>query len=176
AIRNILRYAKAEWKETNPEWPAFKQQTPFGRLPVLVETFPSGATFTLSETMVIERYLAHKFELYSNDAFPQTIALIEQYRDQYTDVWTDIGTCVFGKDESKREPALQGTKHLVEKHEAALKANGSNGHYVNDSITYIDIAAYSLINIFRDLGFGDAFTPENAPELNKLIENVKRAL
>ena len=171
-IRDILNYAKANWTETNPTWPSAKSSMPFGRLPVLIEIKESGEKFTLSESQVIERYLAQVLGLYPKDASPSTVANIDQYRDQYSDIFSAYIAVIFGKKEERRADFDLGIKTLVEKHEQILKDNGSNGHYVGNSTTYADVAAYSMISYFKESGFGDELTEDKAPELNNLIKTV----
>ncbi|KAJ1909854.1 hypothetical protein H4219_006329 [Mycoemilia scoparia] len=172
--RNILKYSKAQWTEINPKWPEEKPNQPFGRLPVLHETKPNGEKFTLAESQVIERYLAHKYGLYPKDASPETVALIEMYRDQFSDVLTPHVDFTIYKIPEKQATFNQRIEYLVQKHEEILKNNGSNGHYVGDIITYADIAAYTFLKLFRDAGHGDAFTEEKAPGLNRVISTVAK--
>ncbi|KAJ1916555.1 hypothetical protein H4219_003722 [Mycoemilia scoparia] len=176
SIRNILKYANANWEETNPDWPSAKSQTPFGKLPVLVETNSRGEKFTLTETRVIERYLATIFNLYPRNATPQTIATIDQYRDQYSDVFDLFVFVNYAKETNKQQAFDDAARNLVQKHEEILRKNGSNGHYFGGSITYVDISAYSLIHALKQAGFGKEFSEDKAPELNKLLKTVQSKL
>ncbi|KAJ1679569.1 hypothetical protein EV182_001782 [Spiromyces aspiralis] len=176
AIRNILRYAKADWKDVHPEWPQFKPQTPFGVLPVLVETKPNGEKFTIGESQAIERYLASKYDLLPKDASLEALAIYEQYRSSLSNYILEFGQYVFRKDESKKQAVEDKVTILVEKHEEALAANGSNGHYYGDKITYLDIVAYTNFMILKKYGFGHLLEPEKAPSINKLIEVIGKAL
>ncbi|KAJ1679616.1 hypothetical protein EV182_001683 [Spiromyces aspiralis] len=170
--RNILRHTRATWTETNPKWPADKATMPFEKVPVLVETKSSGKKLVLSESQVIERYLAHSRGLYPKHASLETIAKIDQYRDQFTDIFTLFTIVFYGKHHHKRPDLLSAIQFLVKKHELALKANGSNGHYIGSSTTYVDIVAYTLIKMFKDKGFGERLTARAAPELNRLIDII----
>ncbi|KAJ1956631.1 hypothetical protein GGI12_005259, partial [Dipsacomyces acuminosporus] len=67
-IRLLLTAANASWTEEHPEWPQAKDQQPFGRLPVLVETSAEGKVdMVLSESKVIERYLARTYGFLPTD-------------------------------------------------------------------------------------------------------------
>ncbi|KAJ1676046.1 transferase activity protein [Spiromyces aspiralis] len=175
-IRNILRYVKADWKDIHPEWPQFKPHTPFGVLPVLVETKPNGEKFTISESQVIERYLASKYDLLPKDASPEVLFTYEQYRGSLSNYFISFGQYAYFNDESKKQVVEDKVTILAEKHEKALADNGSNGHYYGDKITYLDIVAYTNFMMLKRHGFGHLLAPEKVPSINKLIETIGKAL
>ncbi|KAJ1913900.1 hypothetical protein H4219_005007 [Mycoemilia scoparia] len=175
ASRIILNLAGAKWKETNPEWPAFKPSTPFERLPVLIERSGGTEDFVLSESEVIERYLARKYGFISSDD-PKLAAKQEQVRAQFSDARA-LATEVFHhKNETHRQRLEDQIKLIVRKHEELLEKNGSNGHYFGDKLTYPDIVAYVIINSLRIYKFDVHVNEENAPRLNKLYKLVEKAI
>ncbi|KAJ1916372.1 hypothetical protein H4219_003818 [Mycoemilia scoparia] len=168
--RIILTYGDADWKETNPEWPAFKPNTPFGRLPVLIERKEGHEDLVISESEVIERYLSRKFGLLSSD--PEVAVKQEQIRAQYSDARTLWIETEFTKHENLRPRFDEEVALLVSKHEEILEKNGNNGHYFGNELTYPDIAAYVILNGFKEYGYDSEITEEKAPRLNKLLKVV----
>ncbi|KAJ1915462.1 hypothetical protein H4219_004313 [Mycoemilia scoparia] len=169
--RIILNLAGANWKETNPtDWPSLKPSMPFERIPILIERNEGSEDFVLSESEVIERYLARKYGFISSD--PKLAAKQEQVRAQFSDA-RQLATEVFvRKNETHRQRLIEQVQLIVRKHEELLEKNGNNGHYFGDSVTYPDIAAYVIINALRDYGFPEQLTEDVAPRLNKLQKVV----
>ncbi|KAJ1952477.1 hypothetical protein GGI12_006234, partial [Dipsacomyces acuminosporus] len=85
-IRLLLTAAKVKWTEEHPDWPLEKANQPYGLLPVLLRKDASGEVdLTISESQVIERYVARKYGLLPSD--PEQAAIQEEIRDKYMDVW-----------------------------------------------------------------------------------------
>ncbi|KAJ1938976.1 hypothetical protein FBU59_004276, partial [Linderina macrospora] len=136
--------------------------------------------FELTESLVIERYIAHKHGILPTDL--QASARQEQLRDQFTDIiQTAIVYHLSGDD---RKPKLKErfdelANALVKFHSKALQANGNNGHYIGDSVSYIDIALYAFLKFIRtqtkakDDDFSSYFEPEKVPEFVKVIAAVE---
>ena len=57
-------------------------------------------------------------------------------------------------------------------HEALLQKNGSNGHYLGDTTTYVDIAVVIMLN-FLEKVFPGLMTEAKAPNLFKVVAAVK---
>ncbi|KAJ1914035.1 hypothetical protein H4219_004955 [Mycoemilia scoparia] len=170
--RNMLNMAGATWKETNPEdWPSLKPTMPFERLPVLIERNNQGKPdILISESEVIERYVARKFGFLSSD--PLVALKQEQVRAQFNDVRNPWVETHFKKTEGLRSRFDDQIKLLVRKHEELLEKNGSNGHYFGNELSYPDISAFVILSGFKNSGYGDEITEEKAPNLNKLIRVV----
>ncbi|KAJ1935150.1 hypothetical protein EC988_008574 [Linderina pennispora] len=180
-IRLLLTVKGVEWTEEHPEWPVAKADQPLGRLPVLLEKNSDGeVVFELTESMVIERYLAHKYGLLPTEL--QASARQEQLRDQFVDLQKAALDYHFSdgdfKDNLKKEfGKLAG--YLIKFHSKVLQANGNNGHYVGDSISYVDIALYAFLKFIRSLskvkndGFSSYFEPEKVPEFAKVVAAVE---
>ncbi|KAI8321835.1 hypothetical protein GQ54DRAFT_171401 [Martensiomyces pterosporus] len=180
-IRLLLTAAKVDWVEERTEWPQEKDNQPFKHLPVLLEkNSKDDIEFILSESQVIERYIARKFGLVPSDL--QLASRQEQLRDQLAEVWLiHIEYC---KATGPRKEALvekyeTEARTLVEVHSRILRENGSNGHYIGDAISYIDLAAYAFFKFFRHEGSRalekqlNLFAPDNAPEFSRLVEAVE---
>ncbi|KAJ2395587.1 hypothetical protein GGI05_001515, partial [Coemansia sp. RSA 2603] len=150
ASRILLTVAQVNWTEENPEWPKEKENQPFGRLPVLIEKSANGdADFVLTESPAIERYIGRLSGLLPAD--PKQAARQEQLREQQI----DITTCFFGqlvKDEEMKERATKKFNDLLfrmfKMHSEILRANGNNGHYFGNELTFIDITSYAFVKLF----------------------------
>ncbi|KAI8321834.1 glutathione S-transferase [Martensiomyces pterosporus] len=179
--RILLTVARADWTEEHPDWPKEKASQPFGHMPVLVQKNANGKVdFVLSESQVIERYIARKFGLLPSD--PMQSARQEQLRDQYSDLWkTHVAYCKSTGESRKAAAARyeEDARKIVEVHSRVLRENGNNGHFFGDKLSYIDIAAYAFFKFFRLEGPRalerqlNIFSLENAPEINKLVATVE---
>ncbi|KAJ1956587.1 hypothetical protein GGI12_005267 [Dipsacomyces acuminosporus] len=180
-IRLLLTAAKVEWTEEHPEWPKDKSKQPYGHVPVLLRKNAEGEVdLVLTESQVIERFLAHKHGFLPTDV--EQSALHEQIRDRYIDLWRVHMDYIKAFDIRKDDLAAKyedDARKLVELHSELLRENGSNGHFFGDNTTYVDLATYAFLKFFR-LESSRAlerklniFTPENAPEFQKLYETVE---
>ncbi|KAK3815434.1 MAG: hypothetical protein J3Q66DRAFT_209649 [Benniella sp.] len=177
--RNILSYSGAKWEELTPEWPAQKDQTPFGVLPVVYETTSNGTVLELSESQAIERYLAKKFHLYGQNEYEQH--KVEEFLSS-----TDGGILAFSTKvvNNTSETRVEDTNKFYTEvllkfiaiHEAHLEKNGSNGHYVGQSTTLADLKTALFIDSvlsLRPSGAGEVpFSAEKSPNLWKVRETV----
>ncbi|KAI8321836.1 hypothetical protein GQ54DRAFT_297763 [Martensiomyces pterosporus] len=179
--RLLLTAAQVEWTEENPDWPQQKENQPYGHIPVLLRKSAQGEVdFVLSESQVIERYIARKYGLLPANL--EQAARQEQVRDRFTEVWLcHLGYCrAIGprKDVLAVKYETEARK-LVEVHSKILKENGSNGHYFGNTTSYADLAAYAFFKFFKHEGPRalerqlNIFSPENAPEINTLVEAIE---
>ncbi|ORX71213.1 hypothetical protein DL89DRAFT_266232 [Linderina pennispora] len=179
--RLMLILSGANWIEENPEWPAAKDQQPMRRLPVLIEKNPAGeVVLELTESHVIERYLARKFGFIS--AEPAAAARHEQLRDQMVDIQFSPVYAIESEG-AAREYFLNKysslSECLIKFHTKVLQANGSNGHYFGDKTSYVDLALYAFVSFLRTLAedkgmqFAEVFDPENVPEFAKVVDTVR---
>ncbi|ORX71100.1 hypothetical protein DL89DRAFT_256161 [Linderina pennispora] len=178
--RALLSYSGASYTNEAPAWPQEKSNQPFGKLPVLIETDESGATFKLSDSLAIEHYLATKYGLMV-DSSPQDRACQDELRHQIKDIYEFIPQYRFGNEDTRasvKEKLDVQMKYFIEYHENHLKNNGSNGHYFGDKTTYVDIALVASMRAVREFGasiipgLADWLSPDNAPLINKVIEVV----
>ncbi|KAF8937348.1 hypothetical protein EDD21DRAFT_423606 [Dissophora ornata] len=164
--RDILTYGKAIWSNQIPldeEWGTDKLPTPFGVMPILNVIAPNGKEVFITESIVIDHYLAKKFGLLGNNEWEElTIKGIYnnihylRERSFMNVTWTY---------EDKRKVALESfmeksLPNFIADHEFHLKANGSNGHYVGNKLSLADIHLANVIDHFSHLPSGKAITAE----------------
>ncbi|KAJ2701763.1 hypothetical protein H4218_001254 [Coemansia sp. IMI 209128] len=181
ALRLLLTASGTNWTEETPEWPREKYSQPLGHLPVLVESSKGGKDdVVLSETLVIERYIARKYGLLPTDIL--AAARQEQLRDQLHDVWTTHMEFMHSTGERSTELVTkfeQDATRLVSVHVAALRRNGNNGHYFGETLSYVDIAAYAFFKFFSDAGPKSLkakiglLNHTRIPEVSKLMATIE---
>ncbi|GMS93293.1 hypothetical protein PENTCL1PPCAC_15468, partial [Pristionchus entomophagus] len=128
------------------EWPAFKTKTPFGVLPVLeVDGQP------IPQSFAIYRYLAKQFEFAGDSPFEAL--WVDTIADQHKEYFSQIKPAFFfeGSEEEKEqimkhvaEPARDKYYPLLEK---VTPDNGSNGHFVGASLTWVDLLIAEHVSI-----------------------------
>ncbi|GMR60659.1 hypothetical protein PMAYCL1PPCAC_30854, partial [Pristionchus mayeri] len=132
------------------EWPAYKDSTPFGQMPVL---FVDGKP--LPQSFAIARFLADQFGFAGKTPFEA--AWVDALADQYKDYFAEIRPflfVVFGFGEGDKEklkkkvaePAINKFFGILEKR---AKDNGSNGHLVGNSLTWIDLQVSDHIGVLE---------------------------
>ncbi|KAJ2836096.1 hypothetical protein FBU31_001459 [Coemansia sp. 'formosensis'] len=181
ALRLLLTASGVEWTEEHPEWPKEKPNQPLGHLPVLVVRNADGKDeLVLSETLVIERYIARKYGLLTADNLAATHQ--EQLRDQLHDVWSTHMEYMHSTGERSAELITkfeQDATRLVSVHVAALRRNGDNGHYFGSELTYVDIASYAFFKFFSNAGPKSLeakvglLDHTRIPEVNKLMAVIE---
>ncbi|KAJ2863270.1 hypothetical protein GGH94_003713 [Coemansia aciculifera] len=153
-LRLLLTASGVDWTEEHPEWPKEKTNQPMGHLPVLVVSNTDGKPeLVLSETLVIERYIAREYGLLPADNL--AAARQEQLRDQLHDVGSTHIEYMHSTGERSAELVTkfeQDATCLVSMHVAALRHNGNNGHYFGDALSYVDLAAYAFFKFFSNAG------------------------
>ncbi|KAG0367713.1 hypothetical protein BGZ54_003391 [Gamsiella multidivaricata] len=149
--RDILTYGKARWSN---------------RLP---------AEVVMSESIVIDHYLAKKFGLLGNNEWEEIT--IKAFYSNIHYLRERSFMCVTWTYADKRKVALETfmTKTLptfIADHEFHLKANGSNGHY----LSLADIHLANVMDHFSHLPSGEAITAEfkKCTELWKVKETVEQ--
>ncbi|OMJ20541.1 putative glutathione S-transferase 6 [Smittium culicis] len=199
--RLLLSVAGADWKNSVPEWPKDKENMPYGRLPVLIETEQDGTEFVLSESRAIEEYLAARFNLLPQGI--KNLAVSSQYVNQIFDVIEAyasiagfkiktshaLGADIDGLTKTPEEckdrdqfyiaqnivnltKSLRDTvKYFLQKHELIL-AKSQSGYYFGDSITYADLSLYTVYISLKNENLTDEFDSPNYPHVTKLIELV----
>ncbi|KAI9309410.1 hypothetical protein BJ944DRAFT_236140 [Cunninghamella echinulata] len=174
-IRDILNFVGADWTETNPEWPSHKSETPFGYLPYLNITEDNGETWQLAEAIVIELYLAKKFNLVPFDDLKESSLQLQVYH-QITELWALGGAGYVFFPEGK-ESFLANFNRLIEplvvNHKKALVKNGNNGHYHGDKISLTDLVLFSWISFYHANGLADQINEKDTPEIYKVYLQVK---
>ncbi|KAG0252758.1 Glutathione S-transferase S1 [Mortierella polycephala] len=175
--RDILSYGDAEW-ENLPinNWPA-EVKSPFGLFPVLHIRTGDGQELKLSESIVIEHYLAKEFGLLGDNAWEElqikmfhssSLYLRERLFMRVTWNYKDVM-------EKALDTFLTQTLPLwIETHSKHLKDNGSNGHYVGNKLSLADIQTANDIDHFKCLYGGDKIVAmiQKSPEICKVKETV----
>ncbi|KAF9109672.1 Glutathione S-transferase S1 [Mortierella sp. AM989] len=175
--RDILSYGGADWEDqvlTN--WPA-EIKSPFGVFPVLHIRTADGVEFNLSETIVIEHYLAKKFGLLGDNEWEEqqikmlhssSLYLRERLFMRVTWNFKDV------MDKALDTFMTQTLPLWIETHTKHLKDNGSNGHYVGNRLSLADLQTANDIDHFACLYKGDKIVEliKKSPEIWKVKEAV----
>ncbi|CAL2033600.1 unnamed protein product [Caenorhabditis brenneri] len=142
-VRQILAYAGQEYEDnrvTMEEWPALKDGTPFGQLPLLeVDGKP------LAQSHAIARYLAREFKL--NGKCPWEEAQVNALADQFKDYSSEAKPYFYAKmgfgpgdvETLKKDVFLPAFEKFYTFLSKALKQSGS-GFLIGDGLTWIDLA------------------------------------
>ncbi|KAG0332159.1 hypothetical protein BG000_010276 [Podila horticola] len=144
--RLMLAYGGANIKYTTADWPAMKQKTRYGSLPALFETTGNGTVLEFAESQAIERYLAKKFNLLGANAWEEH--LVNEYVHGLDCELTNHMKVVFASVETRQKEAESFSRDFtkwsafIERH---LAANGNNGHFVGDKISWADLKAAVLV-------------------------------
>ncbi|KAF8942292.1 Glutathione S-transferase S1 [Haplosporangium gracile] len=179
--RDMLAYGNATWTDEThkilTDWYG-KISTPYKVLPLLNVIAPDSKELVLSESIVIDQYLAKKFNLLGDNEYEEwTIKahysnihyLRERSLMKMTWTWAD-------KRAEALELFLERTlPDFIVNHEFHLKGNGSNGHYVGDRLSLADIHLVNVMDHFSQLPNGERFTAKFARSelLTKVRQNVE---
>ncbi|KAF8372321.1 hypothetical protein PRIPAC_78750 [Pristionchus pacificus] len=134
------------------KWPKIKPYTPFGQIPILCVNGEE-----IPQSFAIARYLAKEFGFAGKTPFEA--AWVDALGDQHKDYMNEIklflavahGYAKGDKAQMQRdvaEPAIEKYYTILEKQ---AKSNGSNGHFVGDSLTWIDLVVSDHIGILETL-------------------------
>ncbi|KAG0204910.1 hypothetical protein BGX28_003289 [Mortierella sp. GBA30] len=182
--RNLLALGGATWTQLYPQdWEnedrLDKASTPFEVMPVLyVHSKDGGQTVTVAECKTIEQYLAKKFGFLGKNSYEE--ALISSFASSTTSLFEEFlhtSVALQAVVEVKQEQLSLFLKKKVPNwiriHEEHLSANGSNGHYVGDSITLADLKSAAILQMIQRLpGAAELLSQETAPGLLKVKEVV----
>ncbi|KAK3823560.1 MAG: hypothetical protein J3Q66DRAFT_332198, partial [Benniella sp.] len=136
--RDLLELGGVQWEDLSPSftgWQEEKLETPFHVLPVLYIKTEDGKDLVLSEAMVVEQFLAKKFNLLGDNdyeeqlirAFHSSSAHLQSYFAQ------SVTWCSPEVKEGNLAQFLTGNlKTFIDTHEKHLADNGNNGHYVGN--------------------------------------------
>ncbi|KAF9919270.1 Glutathione S-transferase S1 [Lobosporangium transversale] len=139
------------------EWNSGKVYTAFSFLPMLKITAPNGKTLDLSESMVIDVFLAERFGLLGENKW-ESLTIQSFYSSiHYLRERTFSEVADVPKEHRKRtrDTFLSYTlKRFLEDHEFHLKENGNNGHYVGDKLSLADLHLANIIHFYTTLPWG----------------------
>ncbi|KAF9103085.1 hypothetical protein BGX27_010740 [Mortierella sp. AM989] len=177
-LRAILAMYAKKYTFASPEdWVSLKPNTPFGHVPVLYETTATGETLELAEHSVQEFYLGKKFGLVGSNDWEEQ--LIRSYTCSTEALYESFVISVI---RAPKELQTQMSQLFINKqipewaefHERALKANGSNGHYVGDKMSVADIKTATVLDTMRVIS-GDKFiSREKTPAIMTLYNCVEQ--
>ncbi|KAF9572270.1 hypothetical protein EC968_010061 [Mortierella alpina] len=154
--RDMLEYAGAKWENLPPPtaWPEENIDLPFHVLPVLYIKSQDGKDLALSETSVIEQYLAKQFGLLGSNEYEENLVKIFQSSTgallltyALTVTWTQPEV----KEKSFQFFMENQLLTWVTTHEKHLADNGNNGHYLGNNLTMADIRTANIIDHFATL-------------------------
>ncbi|GJJ74855.1 hypothetical protein EMPS_07213 [Entomortierella parvispora] len=181
--RDLLAYGKATWKNQFPtdiEWSngSGTVPTPFRVMPLLNIISPDGKEVFITETIVIDHFLAKRYNLLGDNEYEEmTIKGIYnnihylRERSFIAMTWTY---------EDKRKEALgrfmtRAFPRFIEDQEFHLNANGNNGHYIGNKLSLADIHLANVIDHFATLPSGkEILALFQKSELWKVKENVEK--
>ncbi|KAF8375361.1 gst-8, partial [Pristionchus pacificus] len=151
------------------EWPALKDKTPFGQLPLLeVDGKP------LPQSFAISRYLAKEFGFAGNSPFESAWvdAIADQHKDYSNEIRPALGVFM-GRIEGDKEQLLKDVaiptrdKYFVIL-ERFAKENGSNGHFVGSSLTWVDLLIADHVSILLK------YLPDFLEKYPTIVQTVKQ--
>ncbi|KAH7034061.1 hypothetical protein BKA57DRAFT_476433 [Linnemannia elongata] len=183
-IRNLLALGDAQWTQLYPrDWEnedlADKHSTPFEVMPVLyVHSQDGSQTVPIAESKAIEDYLANHFNRLGSNTYER--AQVLAFNSSTTSLLDNFLGSVVNLQAPPEVKQEQMTNFLTKKvpnwirvHEEHLRANGSNGHYVGDSITLADLKSTMLLDMILRFPPGvGLINPETAPGLLKVKATV----
>ncbi|KAI8848133.1 hypothetical protein BC829DRAFT_417887 [Chytridium lagenaria] len=152
--RAILFKSGVEWTEENPEWPAAKEEMPFGQMPLLIEYLDGKEVFRIAQSHAIERYVARKHGL-AGASLKET-AYLESIAESWFDVVNAFGRVRMAastENAAKVKDAEFNTKiaGIFKYHDEILQKNGNTGFYLGSSITFVEITAYFTLERGEDI-------------------------
>ncbi|OMJ17423.1 putative glutathione S-transferase 6 [Smittium culicis] len=172
--RCILSLADQDWSNVFPQWPQAKPNYAFERLPVLKEFRGDGSIVELSESHVIERYLAHKFGfLLDQAADPVAFAVADMLTDQLNDASESV--CDFIMDmQNEVKKAAMHTKiaFVLTRHERVLAAAGTTFYFSSTKMYLTDLVLHFLYKFLLQFGEHTDFDGLKFPHVMSLIKAV----
>ncbi|KAH7052496.1 hypothetical protein BKA57DRAFT_490769 [Linnemannia elongata] len=179
--RDILAFGKASWTNqcpTDAEWDDNKFPTPYRVMPLLNIIASDGKEAFLAESIVIDHYLAKKFNLLGNNEWEEQTIKAHYNNIHYLRERSFM--CVTWTYADKRKAALERFMKstlptFIADHEFHLKDNGSNGYYVGNKLSLADIHLVNVMDHFSHLPTGKLIAAEFAKSelLSKVRENVE---
>jgi len=182
-VRLVLAAANANWENKYvSDWPKEKFATEgllFKQVPMLIEHKSSGKELRLVQTGSIVRYLGNVLNLATDCACKN--ALLDSYFEGLYEIICKLLTMIFtSKPEElpetlKKILADESINNNISYHEDILAKNGSNGHYMDDKLTYVDVVAFGLVESYLKFpGLENLFNNEKTPNLLKVYETVSK--
>ncbi|XP_077290068.1 glutathione S-transferase-like [Arctopsyche grandis] len=130
-IRYMFAYFDVEFEDSRiarEDWPAIKEQQPFGKIPVLEVDEKQ-----LSQSVAICRYLGKRFGLTTDDPFKD--ALLEAVVDNMRDVQIKLSGEFLKKTPEAREEAETAFTYTYSK----LEPLAADGFFYGSEPTWVDV-------------------------------------
>ncbi|KAG0324870.1 hypothetical protein BGZ99_001336 [Dissophora globulifera] len=201
--RALLAYGGADWTPIYPKWEPGnarlpfqgqyweedKKDMPFEALPVLkiIETGEGGAEreLVLAENFAIDQFLAKQFGLHGENSWEE--ALINSfYSSSHFFFFKEIIINFFWKTSTQSDEQKAAALNILltktlpvwsNIHEAHLKNNHQNGHYVGNRTTLADIRTTTVLDALTKIigvdRFKSVINETNTPGIHKVITNVQ---
>ncbi|KAF9083626.1 Glutathione S-transferase S1 [Mortierella sp. AM989] len=165
--REILRLGKANYKFECPsdqDWTDNKVATCFSYLPMMKITAPDGKELVMSESMVIDVFLAERFGLLGENKW-ESLTIQSFYSNIHflrERTFSEVADVPKDRRKETRDIFLKYTlKKFLQDHEFHLLENGNNGHYVGDKLSLADIHLSNIVHFYETMPWGhmviDAF-------------------
>ncbi|KAF9361803.1 Glutathione S-transferase S1 [Mortierella sp. AD094] len=153
SARDMLAYGKVRWTNElvdEDRWDGQKVLTPFTVVPVLNVVSPDGKEVFLSESIVVDHFLARRFGLLGDNEWEEFTIKgiynnIHYFRERsfMTVTWTFMDKRKIALERFMKETLPE----FIVDHQFHLKANGSNGHYIGNKHDFNYVAQLSLADI-----------------------------
>ncbi|XP_035670542.1 hematopoietic prostaglandin D synthase-like [Branchiostoma floridae] len=167
--RLLFAAAGVEYEDvriTFDQWPAHKDSTPMGVLPIL-----EVDGITLSQSMSIARFIARETGLDGKTRLERAQA--DAFVDELEELIPKMaGVVVFAKDEKdKEEKSKELDKLIAERLGKCEKLSGSDGHLVGNSLLWCDLVLFNIAHNIEEVY--KAGTMQDYPKLTKVCDTVK---
>ncbi|KAF9413569.1 hypothetical protein BGZ76_005014 [Entomortierella beljakovae] len=154
--RDILRLSDANHKFTYPQ--DRNSPTTFSCYPILKIEAPNGKELIVSESIVIDIFLAERFGFLGGNKYESLMTQSFYSNIHYLRERT-VASVLGAPDDHKkkaRDNFLNHTlKNFLEDHEYHLRENGNNGHYIGDKTSLADIHLSNIIHFYGTLPWGN---------------------
>ncbi|KAG0198004.1 hypothetical protein BGX28_008507 [Mortierella sp. GBA30] len=176
-LRAMFALSGADYTFIHPsEWKEEKPLTPFGSMPVLYETTSSGEVLELAELSVLEFYIGQKFGWVGDNLWEQN--LVKMYHSSTQALFDKLVTTVVRAPKENYDQMMEIyisiiVPEWVDYHERALKANGSNGHYIGSKLTIADIKTATTLENIITLTGDRYLTHEKTPAIMAVYDNFE---
>ncbi|KAG0047519.1 Glutathione S-transferase S1 [Gryganskiella cystojenkinii] len=160
--RDILALAEVDFKNTYPsdeDWEAGKVETAFSVLPMLtIKSKKTGQELVLSESMIIDMFLAERFGLMGDDEW-EKLAISSFYSNLYflrERTFSEVQDVPKDFKKQARDGFFKYTlRKFLEDHEYHLLNNGNNGHYVGNKLSLADLFLWNVVHYYSTLPWGE---------------------
>ncbi|KAI1314963.1 hypothetical protein EDD11_001447 [Mortierella claussenii] len=177
-LRALFAMSDLHYKFIHPEdWKAQKPTTPFGSLPVLYETTPTGEILELAELSAIEFYMGGKLGLVGDNLWETN--LVKMYHSSSQALFDKLVVSVVRAPKEYQDTMIELyvekiVPEWVEYHERALQKNGANGHYVGDKFTLADLKTATILDNIQTVTGGRYISREKTPAIMAVYDSVEK--